>query len=90
MMSYDVFVSWSRTGQARIEVPVELVVMNPPWGQQRRSADRPFLEARNLTSKNDTVSTCNTCLSNEETPHKSVPSSEKGVFDRKPSKRAEA
>ncbi|CAK8993207.1 unnamed protein product [Durusdinium trenchii] len=23
----------------------ELVVMNPPWGQQRRSADRPFLEA---------------------------------------------
>lgn len=23
----------------------DVVVMNPPWGQQRRSADRPFLEA---------------------------------------------
>lgn len=26
-------------------VEPELVLMNPPWGQQRRSADRPFLEA---------------------------------------------
>ena len=26
-----------------LEAP--LVLMNPPWGQQRRSADRPFLEA---------------------------------------------
>ena len=30
--------------EARID-GVQLVVMNPPWGQQRRSADRPFLEA---------------------------------------------
>lgn len=72
---FDVFVSlsWSRS-QARID-GVQLVVMNPPWGQQRRSADRPFLEAwtrntRNVhTSKTDTVSTCNTCcLWNEDTP----------------------
>ena len=28
----------------------DIVIMNPPWGQQRRSADRPFLQAQNLPS----------------------------------------
>mmetsp|Transcript_8422 Transcript_8422/g.21571 ORF Transcript_8422/g.21571 Transcript_8422/m.21571 type:complete len:325 (-) Transcript_8422:35-1009(-) len=27
------------------EYACDVVVMNPPWGQQRRSADRPFLDA---------------------------------------------
>lgn len=31
--------------KAQIDAAPELVLMNPPWGQQRRSADRPFLEA---------------------------------------------
>eukprot|EP00435_Cladocopium_sp_Y103_P045553 s1765_g13.t1 len=31
--------------KAQIDAAPALVLMNPPWGQQRRSADRPFLEA---------------------------------------------
>ena len=29
----------------------DLVLMNPPWGQQRKSADRPFLQAKQGTCR---------------------------------------
>ena len=36
-------VEWRRADVRTVREPVETVVMNPPFGSQRRGADRPFL-----------------------------------------------